>query len=478
MGVPEVPASLRSWMSAVSEIVRAVNAAEQLEKVLARVAEQACELIGFEFCAVMLADEGRECLQIAGCSGLTPDYLAQVSAGHGLRIHPPGADLDTPAARAFREDRTIVVPDVRRARPYGMLRQLAPTQGYRALLASPLRGSGALAGVIVAYSVAARRFSGPELELIELLGGQAATALETARLRAEQQEVIRELSAANDELRRGRALVVALLRQQQRHLADVQSRLSGDLVGDLLRDSGPVRRQAILDRAAAIGHDLSRPHVLGLLRVDGAAPSTMRLAELTRAAAKRGRLPLAGQHDGAYVLLLPAEPDPGDALRRLLAKAEQTVGARGMATVVAGPVVRDPAGYATAFRVARGAAALRRASGQGGFVDVAQLGLPTLLLETGTPEALRRFAATALRGIEAHEERHGGDLLATLRAWLRVGCSTALAADVLVVHRNTVAYRLGRIEQLTGRSLREAGVRLELELALTIRDIVRLDAPG
>jgi DNA-binding PucR family transcriptional regulator len=146
-----------------------------------------------------------------------------------------------------------------------------------------------------------------------------------------------------------------------------------------------------------------------------------------------------------------------------------------MVTVVAGPVVRDPAGYASAFRVARGAAALRP---QGGFVDVGRLGLSTLLLETGTPEALRRFAACVLRDVEAHEERHGGDLLATLRAWLAAGCSTAAAADVLVVHRNTVTYRLTRIEQLTGRSLRDNGVRLELGLALTIRDIVRLGDNG
>ncbi|HEX3310664.1 MAG TPA: GAF domain-containing protein, partial [Streptosporangiaceae bacterium] len=201
MSVPEVPASLRSWMSAVSEIVRSVNAAEPLASVLTRVADQACELIGFEFCAVMLADERRESLQIAGWSGLTPDYLAQVSDGHGLRIRPPGPDLDTPAARAYREGRTIVVPDVREARSYGRLRRLAPTQGYRALLVAPLRGSGALAGVIVAYSVTARQFSGPELELIELLAGQAAMALETARLRAEQQDVIQALSLANEEMR-------------------------------------------------------------------------------------------------------------------------------------------------------------------------------------------------------------------------------------------------------------------------------------
>jgi len=624
MGMPEVPASLRSWMSAVSQIVRSVNAAEPLEKVLTRVAEQACELIGFEFCAVMLADERRECLHIAGCSGLTPDYLAQVSDGRSLRIHPPGPDLDTPAARAYREGRTIVVPDVRKAPSYGRLRHLAPTQGYQALLASPLRGSDDLAGVIVAYSVTARQFSGPELELIDLLGGQAAVALETTRLRAEQQEVIRELSRANDELRRGRAvlewaeqqhhqlmqlvldegglpelvsalasalgasvtvedtdgrvlasapaegycappapaarraraaraalkaqeaagrrytvarvpvpeangqtaagtrppradaaawaapvvvggelagrlwvtappadpepvqlrvverfaLVVALLMLQQRHLLDVQSRLSGDLLGDLLRDGGPVRPRAVLDRAAALGHDLSRPHVLALLTVDATVPSTIRLPELARAAAEPGPAPLVGPHDGAYVLLLPTEPDPGDALRRVLAKAGQAVGAPGMVTMVAGPVARDPAGYATAFRVARGAAALRRASGRGGFVDVGRLGLSALLLETGTPDALRRFAATVLQEVEAHEERYGGDLLATLRAWLTAGCSTAAAAAALVVHRNTVTYRLGRIEQLTGRTLRDSSVRLELQLALTIREIVQLGAPG
>ncbi len=625
MGVPEVPASLRSWMSAVSEIVRSVNAAEPLEKVLTRVAVQACELIGFEFCAVMLADERRESLHIAGCSGLTPDYLAQVSDGRSLRINPPSPDLDTPAARAYREDRTIVVPDVRKAPSYGRLRHLAPTQGYQALLASPLRGSDQGAGVIVAYSVTARQFSGPELELVELLGGQAAMALETARLRAEQHEVIRELSRANDELRRGRAvlewaeqqhhqlmqlvldegglpelvsalasalgasvtvedtdgrvlasapaegycpppapaarraraarialkaqelagrrytvarvpvpeangrtaaggrraprgdaaawaapvvvggelagrlwvtappaepepvqlrvverfaLVVALLMLQQRHLLDVQSRLSGDLLGDLLRDGGPVRPRAVLDRAAAIGHDLSRPHVLALLTVDVTVRSTVRLPELARMAAEPGPAPLVGPYDGAYVLLLPTEPDPGDALRRVLAKADQAVGAQGMVTMVAGPVARDPAGYATAFRVARGAAALRRASGRGGFVNVGRLGLSALLLETGTPDALRHFAATVLQDVEAHEERYGGDLLATLRAWLSAGCSTAAAADALVVHRNTVTYRLGRIEQLTGRTLRDSSVRLELQLALTIREIVQLGAAG
>src|SRR5436305_444482 len=505
MGVPEVPASLRSWMSAVSEIVRSVNAAEPLASVLTRVADQACELIGFEFCAVMLADERRECLQIAGWSGLTPDYLAQVSDGQGLRIRPPGPDLDTPAARAYREDRTIVVPDVREARSYGRLRHLAPTQGYRALLVSPLRGSGDLAGVIVAYSVTAREFSGPELELIELLAGQAAMALETARLRAEQQDVIRELSLTNEEMRRGRAVLEWAERQHHQLMQLVLDEVElPELVAALasaLRASVTVEDTDGRVLASAPAEGYCPPPALAARRA-GAARAALKAQEASGRRYTVARVPvrgpngrvtrptaawaapvvvggeLAGRYEGAHVLLLPAEPDPGDALRRILAKADQAVGPRGRLTLVAGPVARDTAGYATAFRVARGAAALRRASGRGGFVDVGRLGLSALLLETGTPEALRRFAADVLHAVAEHEERHGGDLLATLRAWLSAGCSTAAAAGALVVHRNTVTYRLGRIEQLTGRSLRDNRVRLELELALTIREIVQAGTPG
>lgn len=607
MSVLEVPASLRSWMSAVSVIVGAVNAAAPRDSVLTLIAAQACELIGFDFCAVMLPDGPGERLRVAGCSGLTADYLAQVTDDGSLLVHPPGAEQDSPAARAYREDRTIVVADVRESPLYGRLRSLAPAQGYQALVAAPLPGPGRPVGVLVAYSVAARAFSGAELELIELLSGQTGLALDTERLRAEQQDVIQELSRANEELHRGRALlewaerqhhqlmqlvldevelpglvgslaatlrasvtvedadgrvlasapaagyqappgpaarrrgpaaavlrdqrasgrryavsripgaaawaapvvlggelagrlwvtalpadpdpvelrvierfalVIGLVLLQQRQLLDVQSRLSGDLVSDLLRDDLPVRAQAIIERAAAIGHDLSQPHVVALLAVDGLAPSAARLHQLVRAAAEPGPQPLIGAQDGLYVLLLPALPDPGIALRRLHDKASQALGSRTTVTVVAGPSAHEPVHYASAFRVARGAASLRRASTPGGFIDVRGLGLSALLLETGAPEGLRRFAHGSLHQVEEHEERHGGDLLITLRAWLAAGCSTAAAADALIVHRNTVCYRLARVEQLLGRSLRDTGLRLELQLALMIREIASLDPPA
>ena len=67
-------------------------------------------------------------------------------------------------------------------------------------------------------------------------------------------------------------------------------------------------------------------------------------------------------------------------------------------------------------------------------------------------------------------------MLDGLRAWMEAGCATAATAEALVVHVNTVGYRLARIEELIGRELRRSDVRLELQLALIIWDVMRLDA--
>jgi DNA-binding PucR family transcriptional regulator len=57
-------------------------------------------------------------------------------------------------------------------------------------------------------------------------------------------------------------------------------------------------------------------------------------------------------------------------------------------------------------------------------------------------------------------------LLATLRTWLDEDGATSSAADKLHVHRNTVRYRLHRIEELSGRSLTHPTGLTELYLAL------------
>ncbi|MDP9459719.1 MAG: helix-turn-helix domain-containing protein [Actinomycetota bacterium] len=48
----------------------------------------------------------------------------------------------------------------------------------------------------------------------------------------------------------------------------------------------------------------------------------------------------------------------------------------------------------------------------------------------------------------------------------------------LTVHANTVAYRLSRAEEVLGRDLRSMASRMELQLALTIRDVQRAGGSG
>jgi hypothetical protein len=55
------------------------------------------------------------------------------------------------------------------------------------------------------------------------------------------------------------------------------------------------------------------------------------------------------------------------------------------------------------------------------------------------------------------------------------GVLTAGTAAALTVHANTVGYRISRIQTILGRDLRTSEVRLELQLALNVWDILQID---
>ena len=80
---------------------------------------------------------------------------------------------------------------------------------------------------------------------------------------------------------------------------------------------------------------------------------------------------------------------------------------------------------------------------------------------------LRRAALGELLDLPGAER---DTLLATLRAVLDADGSPSRAATALYCHRNTVMYRLARIETLTGRRLADARDRLLLGLALAAPD--------
>jgi len=67
----------------------------------------------------------------------------------------------------------------------------------------------------------------------------------------------------------------------------------------------------------------------------------------------------------------------------------------------------------------------------------------------------------------AYDTAHDSDIIASLRTWMERDRRTDDAAHALQVHTNTLAYRLKRFTQITGRDLAATGDLAEVWLALT-----------
>jgi PucR C-terminal helix-turn-helix domain/GGDEF-like domain len=86
-------------------------------------------------------------------------------------------------------------------------------------------------------------------------------------------------------------------------------------------------------------------------------------------------------------------------------------------------------------------------------------------LMSSEPEAMRRLVAHAL-GDLARRDPSAARLRETARVYLACGANAREAAERLNMHKNTVHYRLARIEEQLGRPVTER--RLELEIALML----------
>jgi DNA-binding PucR family transcriptional regulator len=100
---------------------------------------------------------------------------------------------------------------------------------------------------------------------------------------------------------------------------------------------------------------------------------------------------------------------------------------------------------------------------------------PVAVLLASAPEAGSAFARAVLGSVLAQPSVDREVLLGTLRTWFARGGSASAAAAQLYVHRNTVRYRLRRIEELTGRSLADPEAIGQIHLAMEAVRIFGLD---
>jgi purine catabolism regulator len=242
---------------------------------------------------------------------------------------------------------------------------------------------------------------------------------------------------------------------------------------DVLTAGRPGSHQAARERAKRKGFDVDAPYLVIAAEPaePGRAPkiraswerllATMRSSALVR---ERGDSTLA------LISLAGRRALDPKALAEQLQRAAR-VAAAGPVALGYGAVRTGTAEVASGAREAEQALTMgRRLFGPDSATAFSDLGLYRLLYALQPLPELRAFRDDALARLGAKDRR--GVLQQTLGAYLATNGSPTDAADRLHLHRNTVLYRLGRIEDLLGADLRNAEVRLALHLALKIGDVL------
>jgi PucR family transcriptional regulator, purine catabolism regulatory protein len=285
------------------------------------------------------------------------------------------------------------------------------------------------------------------------------------------------------------ASVLAIELAKQSAVVEARLRLQGDFLTELL-DSPAPPDDALLERARRLGYDLSRPHLVFVLRPregkstnnGGNVRGQQRFVD-----AARRRLVLADvttllrERDGSVQVLMPCPPEvePSDVdgglewVERLRRGLEESLAPESLA-VVAG-VGRTPGLDATAFAAMREATRAADIAASMGAdsppaLHFARLGALRLIFHLADNPELRAFQRDVLGTLEAADAARRSEFVRTLDAFLRAGGNHMRAARDLNVHRNTLIYRLERIQELLGASnLEDPETRLNLQLALKIR---------
>jgi len=242
---------------------------------------------------------------------------------------------------------------------------------------------------------------------------------------------------------------------------------------DLLTTARPGTQEAARDRARRKGFDVDAPYLI--LAVQSSASSARVRSALDRQLATMRMPALLREGETTVLALLSLDGRRATGLRTLLDQLHRAIKAS-----VSGPVsigyaaVRSGAAeVAKAAREAEQAVSMgRRLFGAESITAFADLGLYRLLYALQPLPELRAYRDDALGRLRARDR--GGVLVETLQAYLATNGSPTDAADRLHLHRNTVLYRLGRIEEILQVDLRDADVRLALHLALKIGDVLEL----
>lgn len=106
------------------------------------------------------------------------------------------------------------------------------------------------------------------------------------------------------------------------------------------------------------------------------------------------------------------------------------------------------------------------------IVTFDELGIFKILSQDFLNEELEDFYNTTLKPLVDYDEKKSTELVKTLEIFFKNTGNLTRISEQLFAHYNTVLYRINRINEITGMSLEDPNHRLNLEIALKIKDLL------
>jgi purine catabolism regulator len=287
---------------------------------------------------------------------------------------------------------------------------------------------------------------------------------------------------------------VALEITKQQAVSEASKRLEMDLFDDLL--DGSVKMEEVAEgRARALGWPVGRPFYVIVARVDDFEKKTARIEgehltqsvkhRIARAAGKAvaSQLGSGQEHASAVfmrgdslVCLVPASEElvrQRACIVQAVQRAVAALDARLSLSTGISSVRTQLTQVPTAYKEARNAASIARSLyGGGGVVHIEDVALYALLLDSVERPLLDGFCKRILGPLFEDREGAAMPLIETLEALTSCNGSRVEAARKLFIHRNTLAYRIKKAEELLGKDLADPEYLLALSVALKLRRIL------
>ena len=201
------------------KVTQGISSVLNLDELFGIIVTEAADIFGAEKASLMVIEPGTDILHIRAALGLPEKVVksAEVRIGHGI------------SGTVARNGQSLFIRDIENDPRYGKRAEAGRHRQQRydtnSLICVPVKGrDGAMLGVLnVNNKSSHEEFTKEDLDLLEIVAGQAGIALENARLYATARERIDELETIHEA---GEAMLGAdtsdkILKEMERQIKDI-----------------------------------------------------------------------------------------------------------------------------------------------------------------------------------------------------------------------------------------------------------------